>query len=265
VYSSVSLGLKFLKYYLTASNGKGHGIHSPFVFEFITRILNDKKQYEAYDKVESLRKELARDTRMLRVEDFGAGSAYGEKQERRVKSILANAAKSKKYSQLLFRMVQYYQPATILELGTSLGITSSYLAMANPGSRLITLEGSEEIAGVAGENFSRLSLPGIRLVQGNFDDTLENVISGVEQIDFAFVDGNHREEPTIRYFEQLLKKGHNDTVLLLDDIHWSRGMEAAWGRIQSHTAVRCSIDLFFIGIVFFRKEFKEPVHYAIRF
>lgn len=265
MYSRSQLLLKYLQYYLTALNGKGHGMHSPFVFEFITKVLNDKTNYTEYEKVESLRKRLLSDNTTLVVEDFGAGSSVNKKNQRTVSSIAGNAAKPKKFGQLLFRMVKYYQLSTILELGTSLGITTSYLSLAKPDARLITMEGSKEIAEAARKNFRDLEIGNIEIVEGNFDNTLSSVISQLSSIDFAFIDGNHRQEPTERYFQQLLSKKNNDSILVFDDIHWSKEMKAAWETIKNNAAVTCSIDLFFIGIVLFRKEFKEKQHFVIRF
>ena len=264
MYSPFQLALKYFKHLLTASNGRGHGMHSPFVFDFITKILNDKTVYPQYEKVEALRMQLSNDSTVLEVEDFGAGSVIDKKSKRSISSIAKNAAKPKKFGQLLFRMVKHYQPATILELGTSLGITTSYLSLAKPDARLITMEGSKEIADFAKQDFQKLKLKNIELVEGNFDNTLSSVVHGLSTVDFAFIDGNHRKEPTIKYFQQLLAKTNNDSILVFDDIHWSSEMEAAWETIKKNAAVTCSIDLFFIGIVFFRKEFKEKQHFVIR-
>jgi predicted O-methyltransferase YrrM len=162
-------------------------------------------------------------------------------------------------------MIKYYGPSTILELGTSLGITTSYLSLSKPDARLITMEGAKEIAGVAKHNFRNLEIKNIEVIEGNFDNTLSSVISQLSAIDFAFIDGNHRKEPTERYFKELLTKTDNDSILVFDDIHWSNEMEAAWKSIKDHEAVRCTIDLFFIGIVLFRKEFKEKQHFIIRY
>jgi len=265
MYSPLQLAVKYLNYLIIASSGKGHGMHSPFVFEFITKILNDKTVYPEYEKVETLRSQLLNDNRVLEVEDFGAGSTVDKKNNRRISSIAKNAAKPKKFGQLLFRMIKHYQPATILELGTSLGITTSYLSLAKPEARLITMEGSKEIADKAKQNFKAIELKNIELIEGNFDDTLSSVVRGLSSVDFAFIDGNHRREPTERYFKELLSKTNNVSILVFDDIHWSSEMEAAWEAIKNDAAVTCSIDLFFIGIVFFRKEFKAKQHFVIRF
>ena len=265
MYSPLQLAIKYFNYWITASNGKGHGMHSPFVFEFITKILNDRTAYTEYEKVEALRDQLLNDTTVLEVEDFGAGSAIDKKNKRSISSIAKNAAKPKKFGQLLFRMVKRYQPKTILELGTSLGITTSYLSLAKPDARLITMEGSKEIADVAKQNFNAIELKNVELIEGNFDNTLSSVVRGLPSVDFSFIDGNHQQEPTERYFKELLAKTNNDSVLVFDDIHWSSEMEAAWETIKKDAAVTCSIDLFFIGIVFFRKEFKEKQHFTIRY
>ena len=265
MYSPLQLAVKYLKHWITASNGKGHGMHSPFVFEFITKVLNDKTVYPEYEKVERLRNQLLNDRTFLEVEDFGAGSVIDKKNQRSISSIIKNSAKPKKFGQMLFRMVRYYQPATILELGTSLGITTSYLSLAKPDAKMITMEGSKEIADVAKRNFETLEIRNIEIIEGNFDNTLSSVISQQSSVDFVFVDGNHRKEPTLRYFHQLLDRTNNDSILVFDDIYWSSEMEAAWGTIKNNAAVSCSVDLFFIGIVFFRKEFKEKQHFVIRF
>lgn len=265
MYNHFQLGLKYLKYYFTASNGKGHGTHSPFIFHFITKVLNDQQHYPEYDIVEQLRKELLSNQTILTVEDFGAGSVVSKSNQRSIASIAKNAAKSKKLAQLLFRMIRVYQPKTILELGTSLGITSSYLSLAKRDANLITMEGAKAISNIAGINFEKLKLQNISITEGNFDLTLPAVVGGLSTIDFAFLDGNHRQQPTENYFHQLLAKVQDDSILIFDDIHWSAEMEAAWDTIKAHPAVRCTVDLFFIGIVFFRPEFHEKQHFTIRF
>jgi predicted O-methyltransferase YrrM len=265
MYSRFKIALKYLNYYLTSSSGKGHGMHSPFVFDFITKVLNDKTSYPAYSPVENLREQLLKDQTRLTVQDFGAGSTVDKTNERSISSIAKNAAKPPKFGQLLYRMTRHYQPKIILELGTSLGITTSYLSLGKPDATLLTMEGAKSIANTARQNFSTLKLQNIFIQEGNFDQTLSPVISKLSSIDFAFIDGNHRREPTERYFNQLLPIIHNDSILIFDDVHWSAGMEQAWETIQQHPSVRCTINLFFIGIVLFRQEFKEKQHFKIRF
>jgi len=265
MYSAAQLAFKYLAYYLTASNGKGHGIHSPFVFDFVTRVLNDQRNFYAYDSIERVRQSLLQNNKVLTIEDFGAGSVVSKSAERTVKSIANSAIKPKKYSRLMFRIVDYYRLNTMVELGTSLGITTSYLASGNLQGQVSTFEGAGQVAEIARQNFEQLSLKNIQLIEGNFDETLQRKLADIDKIDFAFVDGNHRKEPTINYFHQLLEKSHEYSIFIFDDIHWSKDMEEAWEHIQQHPAVTLTIDLFFIGLVFFRKENKVPQHFTIRF
>jgi predicted O-methyltransferase YrrM len=266
MYGRLQLASKYLQYYLKSSNGRGHGVHSPFVFEFIIKVLNDKTVYPAYGEVEALRQILSNDQAILSVDDLGAGSTKSKTNERTIASIVKNAAKSKNFGQLLFRIAKFYQPQLILELGTSLGITSSYLAKARPGAKLITLEGAKQILEVAKDNFKHLQLENIEAVEGNFDDTLQPAIRSLHSpIDLVFIDGNHRLQPTIQYFETILTKTNNFSIVILDDIHWSHEMEQAWEFCKSHASVTLSIDLFFIGILVFRKEIREKQHFVIRF
>jgi len=265
MYSAFQLTKKYFNYYFNAQNGKGHGVHSPFVFDFIIHVLNDKKKYACYPEIEKLRKELLKNNTTIEVEDFGAGSAVIPFKNRVVKDIAASSLKKKKYAQLLFRIAKYYQSKNIVELGTSFGITTSYLASANPDSKVFTFEGAHNIAKIALGNFQKAGLKNIELAEGNFEKTLSLTNNKIENIDLLFVDGNHRKKATLEYFDLFLKKSTEQSIFVFDDIHWSEEMEEAWKLIQQHDSVTMTIDLFFIGLVFFSKNFKVKQHFTIRF
>jgi len=265
MHSPFQLAFKYLNYWSSSFNGKGHGIHSPFVFEFVTKVLNGKKDVDVYNAIEAVRKQLLQDNTTITVQDFGAGSRVIGTKQRIVKQIAGTSLKPKKYSQLLHRVVQFYQPKTILEIGTSLGITTAYLAKAKFDANVITMEGANAIAAIAGENFRSLNISNIQQVIGNFDDTLPSTISALKRVDLAFIDGNHRYEPTIAYFQQILKKANNNTIIILDDIYWSEEMEQAWAWVKDHEQVRLTIDLFAIGIVVLRPEILHKQHFRIRY
>lgn len=265
MYSPVLMVFKYLRYYITALNGKGHGIHSPFVFDFVQRVLNDDRQFYAYRQIENLRQLLLHDQRILEAEDFGAGSKIHTSSYRKIAAIAKSSLKPAKFGQLLFRIVNRYSPPDILELGTSLGITTCYLAMADKNALITTMEGSRTIANIARENFQKLGISNYRLIEGNFDQTLPQWLEEHGMVNMAFIDGNHRYEPTVRYYRQLLSHTDENSILIFDDIHWSKEMEQAWKEIQEDDAVTLSIDLFFIGMVFFRKEFRVKQNITIRF
>ena len=265
VYSKSRIASKYLRYYLTASNGKGHGVHSPFVFEFITKILNDSTAYPAYDEIEKSRLSCLGNESTIIVKDLGAGSGQLTSETRTVRSIARHSVKPKKFGQLLYRIVKHYRPSIIVELGTSLGLTTAYLAKANPDGKVISFEGAEEILSVAESIFRDLKLHNIRTITGNFDNTLSPEVDRLSSVDFAFIDGNHRFQPTTQYFTTLLRKTNNSSIIILDDIHWSQEMEEAWKYCKDHPSVTLSMDLFFIGILVFRKEIREKQHFVIRF
>lgn len=264
MYSPLTLAAKYIDYRLAASNGKGHGIHSPFVFDFVKQVLNDKTSYPEYEVVERLRSRLLADKTPVPMEDYGAGSRddVGSKS---VAQIARISAKSPKYAQLLFRIVRFFQPQYVLELGTSLGISSAYLSLANKISVMVTGEGNCAVAALARNNFDSLRLTNVRVITGNFDNTLPEMVSAIPLIDFAFIDANHRKKPTLTYFNELLKKMSDRSVIIFDDIHWSAEMEGAWSEIKKHPSVMLTVDLFFLGIIFFRPEFKVKQHFRIRF
>ena len=265
MYSPFKLATKYLKYKWHASNAKGHGVHSPFVYDLIRKVLMDQRIFYSFEAIESCRREMLKDKRVLHIEDFGAGSRLKKTNQRSISEIAKSSLKPKKYSQLIFRIVHYYSPKNILELGTSLGITTSYLAAANEKAQVYTMEGASEIAAIAQSNFKNVGLHNISTIIGNFDETLPAFLETINSLDFVFVDGNHRQEPTLRYFKQLLLNVHENSILIFDDIHWSEEMEAAWKEIQEHPQVMVTVDLFFIGLVFFRKESKVKQHFSINF
>ncbi len=265
MYSRLQLAKKYLHYLLHASNGEGHGIHSPFVFDFVRNILMKKKPCEAYQAVESLRFKLMKDHSVVHVEDMGAGSAVANGRQRKVSEIVRATSKSKKFGQLLYRVAEYYQPQTIIELGTSLGVSTCYLSKGNPKATVYTLEGAPEIARIASRNFEDMKLMNINVREGNFDNVLPGLLKSIQSVDLAFTDGNHRRDPTLNYFRLFLPKVHSSSILIFDDIHWSRDMEEAWEIIKADPSVKVSIDLFFLGLVFFREEFKTKQHFVIKF
>ena len=261
------LARKYAWYYLNAKTK--HGIHSPFVFDLVTKVLEDKEIYPEYEQVEKLRLELLANKMLTEVEDFGAGGEDSPTYQKRISEIAAKAAKPAKWGKLLYRLCRYFEARDILEFGTSLGISTAYQAFgaasAGEGAQITSMEGSQNLAELARINMQQLGLKDmVEIVPGNFDDTLEEVLSGFDTLDFVFIDGNHRKEPTLKYFEQLLPKAHNDTVFVFDDIHWSNDMSEAWEELKSHPDVRVTVDLFYLGLLFIRREQVEE-HFVVRF
>jgi predicted O-methyltransferase YrrM len=234
------------------------------VYQLTEEVIYNYNQFYAYKTIEALRAELLKDETTIRVLDLGAGSQFGNTKKKRIRDIAHNAAKPPKFGKLIFRLCDFFQPETILELGTSLGLTTAYMAAAKPSTNIYTLEGCPETLEKAKTNFNSLKLKNIHPIQGDFGYTLPSLLKKLEGVDFAFFDGNHRYKPTMDYFTQTLRLANENSLFIFDDIHWSSEMEQAWEEIKKHPQVSITIDLFFIGLVFFRKG-KPKEHFVIRF
>ena len=255
--------LSYVKYWLSARGA--HSTHSPFVFSFINEVLKDKRQFYAFEQIEGLRDELHKNDTEIEIKDFGAGSLHNKTNTRKISEIAKNAGRSKKHGELLFRIANYFELNNILELGTSLGLGTSYLAKAREKSQIITIEGCPSIRKVSEKNFESIGLKNINAYEGNFDDILENLLEKHPNFDLIFVDGNHRKLPTIKYFNLLKKYIHPNSLIIFDDIHWSKEMSEAWAEIKEDTSVKITIDLFQFGLVFFMKGVKEKQHFTLRY
>ncbi|MFM7218298.1 MAG: O-methyltransferase [Bacteroidota bacterium] len=239
-------------------------MHSPFVFDFVNNLLRDTTPYYAFKPIEKIRNSLLKDRRTIQVTDFGSGSTQRSEYPTKISELAARQLLPAKYGQLLFRLVNRFQPATILELGTSLGVTSLYLAAANTKSKVVTLEGSGETIAIAEEIFERFNARSIGTRAGEFSSTLLPSLEELTRLDFLFVDGNHRYGPTLDYFQTALPFCHDGSVMVFDDIHWSRDMEQAWEEIRRHGNVTLSIDLFRLGILFFQPGRRQE-HFTLKF
>ncbi|WP_461077831.1 O-methyltransferase [Spirosoma flavus] len=234
-----------------------HSLHSPFLFSLYTQIIRAKQAPQPFfASIQRLRKTLRSSRQSITITDLGAGSRVNMSRQRTIGDIARHSQKPARFGRLLFRLIQRFEAKTILDLGTSFGLTTAYLAEATKsfGGQVTTFEGCPEIASIAQQNFEHLGMQNVNVIIGNLDETLARHIAATQPVDFVFFDANHRYEPTVRYFETCLTKIHNDTVFVFDDIHWSAEMEQAWTYIKAHPSVSVTIDLFWVGLVFFRRE-----------
>jgi len=264
-YNKLTILLKYVLYLIKASNGRGHGIHSPFVFSFIKQVLNTTTKGVWVNNIENYRAEVLNNKQEINMVDLGAGAIRQINKTKKISAIARASLKSKKYSTLLNRIVAYYRPSVVLEMGTSFGITTCYLAQPIPLGKVVTMEGAPAIAKEALHTFSNVGFSNIQLIEGDFDNSLPLYFNTISTIGLAYVDGNHSYEPTMRYFNLLLAKSNQDSIFIFDDIHWSKEMEMAWKEIKEDQRVSLTIDLFYIGIVFLKKENKEKENFIIRF
>ena len=253
---------RYIQYFFTAK-GKMF-IHSPFVFDLYTKVILSKKDFYAFDQILAIRKMLLKNETKIKVSDFGAGSHINNDNEKSIKSIAKNAAKSDRIGQLLFKLLDHIQPKNALELGTSLGISTLYQCLASKNTKWTTMEGCPETAKVAQKIFASVKAENVKVVVGDFALTLPETVASYTTLDYIFFDGNHRKQPTLDYFKICLEKVNEGSLFIFDDIHWSAEMEEAWEEIKNHPQVTVTIDLFWIGLVFFKKN-QEKEHFVLKF
>ena len=254
--------LDYVKYRIKSDNE--HGIHSPFIFDLYNDVITDENPFYIYNDIESIRAKLLLTEMEISIEEHGAGSRVNSSNKRKIKDIAKNTLKTKKYGQLLFRLVNRFKPQNILELGTSLGLSTLYLAAPSKKTNITTIKGCPNTAKVAQINFDKIGFENIKLVNDTFDRYLPKHLAKTNSLDFVFFDGNHQKEATINYFNICLEKIHNETIFVFDDIHWSEGMTAAWEEIKKHPKVTTTIDLYFVGIVFFNSDLSKE-NFLLRF
>jgi predicted O-methyltransferase YrrM len=252
---------RYIRYFFKSKTR--FSVHSPFVFELLTRVIQKSEPKETFKELFNLKSNLLQRKDKITITDFGAGSHINNGTEKSISTIAKNAAKPYHVARILFALAQHFQPRTLLEFGTSLGISSAYMALGHRAEKHVTLEGCPETAKVAKENLNALEFDHVKIEVGPFEKTLPSALSQLGHLDFVFFDGNHQYQPTLDYFEACLAKKHEDSIFIFDDIHWSTEMERAWEDIKKHPETTITIDLFWIGLVFFKKD-QAPEHFILR-
>ena len=253
---------KYLKYWFTAQ--RIHSIQSPFLYELATQVIRKKTANKSIEEIQHLRNRLSQSEQVINITDFGAGSNINPSTKRKIKDIAKNSSKNSKFGILLYNIISFYKPKNIIELGTSLAISTLYLSKACNSSKVYSFEGCPETIKIAEHNIKEQKVKNVSLVLGDFDTTLNNKLNEIGVVDLVFFDGNHTEKATIKYFEECLKYSHNNTIFIFDDIHWSKEMENAWDYVKQHKKTTLTVNLFFIGIVFIKNELSKE-NFTLKF
>ena len=256
--------VRYLNYILLSRHRKGHGIHSPFVFNIISNVFRNKIDPEIISVAENLRKKMISDRRTIFVNDLGSGVLSLKNNCRKVSEIAKNSPVPAKYGALLSNLASEFGKPLIIEFGTSLGISTIYLAASCREASVITIEGCNAIVEIAKQNFAESGLNNIRVIENSFDNILPEIANMNIKPGLVFIDGNHRKEPVIKYFNKMAELADTNTVIVIDDINYSKEMSEAWNIIKLHEKVSVSIDIFRMGILFFRDGINHN-NYIIRY
>ncbi|MCK8479580.1 O-methyltransferase [Psychroserpens algicola] len=242
--------IEYIRFVLKSTNQ--HGVHSPFVYDLVTKCFYDKHKYANYLQLKNYRKALYNTANHIEITDFGSGSRVFKSNIRAINAIAKTSGTSVKRAELLFRIVKYFKPNRTLELGTSLGIATHAMALGHLENTITSIEGCSNISDIAQQQLKEFNISNVEIKTGSFEAVLPKL--NTTNYDLIFFDGNHNKDATLDYFNTLVASAHNDSVFIFDDIHWSKPMLEAWETIKSHPKVTVSIDTFFWGFIFFRKE-----------
>jgi len=229
-----------------------HGIHSPFAFTLTNDVLRSNLAYYAYDDIEAIRSKLLLTSKKVRLEDYGAARANSASKS--ISQICKTSSQRKGFAQLIHRLAMSSKADHILELGTSLGLTTAYLAKARPQAKIISIDGDHELNRIADINLKKLDIQNVKLIVDTFENSLGSALNELQKVDLVYFDGNHEYKATLEYFEGCLNYAHEQSLFIFDDIHWSPGMQNAWKKIKQHPKVQCSLDLYQIGLIYFDKS-----------
>jgi predicted O-methyltransferase YrrM len=247
-------------------SGNRYRLHSPFLYSLAGEVIRGDKLADGVEEIEMIRQELKKSKEIINKTDYGEGGKNNHSitYPAALQHIVMTSLTSPRHARRLYRLARFTKAGRIIEIGTSLGITTAYLALANPDARIITLEGCPELSHKARELFNRLGLKNIELMEGRFEDTLSSALNQLGSIDLVYIDGNHRKEAMLDYYEKCLAHSGNETVMVFDDIRASAGMEQAWEQVRKKPEVTISLDLFFTGWIFLRKESSKQ-HFRLRY
>ena len=240
--------------YLLKSKSRYH-IHSPFVFDLVEKVFKEKAVNGELKKIDAYKKSQSKNKTVIETVDFGAGAHQKGRATsfQKVGDLVKNRSQQKQQAYLLHRLSRYFKPKSILEFGTAAGFSTAYIKSAIPESRMVSMEGCPALAKVARETLQQLQIQNVDIRVGNFDMLLPGILNEFDTLDMVFFDGNHREKPTIDYFNQCVNLSNENSIFIFDDIHWSPGMDKAWQTIKKDDRISLTIDLFWFGLVFFRK------------
>ncbi len=262
-FSPLKKGILWMQHTLQSRGLKGFGIHSPFLFHLVTMVINQKYPYYHYARIEQLRKTLKQNKTNLLLTDYGTGGQAQRTRKTTIANIASKTLKPAKQAQLISRLVNHFNPNTILELGTSLGLTTAYMAAINSDTNIISLEGCPEVSKIAQHNLASLNITNVKIITGPFNQTLQGAVDSLKPLDFVFFDGNHSGTATLQYFETCLPHLSTNAVLIFDDIYANPGMLQAWNAIINHKTIRVSLNCFHFGIALTNPNLSYE-HFKIR-
>ena len=226
-------------------------IHSPFVFNLLTNVINRRIEPSEFQKLNSIRSELINNNDKIEIEAVGTSSVTTKAF---VSSIAKRYSVSSKYGRLLYNLVNHFQPSTILETGTGLGLSAANMALGNSHATVHTIDAISSLSNVAKQTLNNHNIHNVVFHNGQLDEVLEKICKDIQPIDAAYLDANHTYDATLRYFNILQPYLTTKAFVVIDDIHWSKDMNRAWKKLCQHESVTLSLDFYRMGVLFLNPD-----------
>lgn len=253
---------RIVRFYLRA--GTMHQVQAPRAYEIGHALFRDTRFFYAFEDMKVYRKKLLADTSMLGIAEMGGGTSFAAVTKISVQKLARQSSLSPKQGEQIFRLVQLFNPQVIVELGTCLGVSTGYMLAAGEKSTVYSLEGNQDTATKAKAHLKSLWGDRVHIQVGKFENTLAPLLQTLERVDLFFIDGEHTEAGTLRNVELALQKAHDQTILIIADIHWSAGMERAWEQVRQHQRVRLAVESFHFGILVLDPGIRVSQYYCLR-
>ncbi len=238
---------KYLSYLFHAKHRKGFGIHSPFVFYLVTMVIEEKLPYYRFVQIENLRTLLTKTKKKIKE------NRNGVEKERRISEFVYESSFSPSYDQLLFRLVNFFKPKNVVEIGDSVGITTLYLATSDTRRPTYTIGESKDLADFAHTTFGKVGLQNIIQLAGSVEEKLPVVLSKEKNVDFVYFGRQASVEAMQKSLSLLSSCFTGKTVLLMSDI-WKDDRKKLWESVKKQGGGRVSIDMFHYGILIYNED-----------
>ncbi|NOT37279.1 MAG: class I SAM-dependent methyltransferase [Saprospiraceae bacterium] len=218
-------------------------LHPPFLYQIANNVFEKNEHYYDFDTIEERYSQLLQRQESIESNDF---SKSRKQAENRIGKFASKAIHHPSELFKLYNLVRIIKPSSILELGSCMGISTLTLGLAANHSSVVGIEGNPQFSQIATEITSITK--NVKIVHSLFENYLQSLTN--EKFDFIFLDGDHTYEATISIVTQLKTHLQENSVILLDDIHWSEGMYKAWNEITQWKEFSCSLETLRWGILF---------------
>lgn len=278
--------IKYLKYRLAARGRRGRGIHSPLVYDLIRKVIVNEERWKVPGRVVEVHRALLKDRTRLAFEEFGAGSRVASTESggdsrddftgsdagsgitsvasRSIRSLTRRSSVNRRFGRFLFRLVRWFRPDELIELGTGIGVSTLYLSAAFD-RQMESVEASPQKHAFSKVLFEQYGIKNVKTHCGTFMQCFEDVVPDPDARSMVFLDGDHRYGATMELVERLIDTRKNGEMLIvIDDIHWSEEMERAWNELRHDSRIPFTVDLFQVGLVFIRDEVSKQ-HFTLTF